>query len=658
MKKVILVIISFITITSFGLSQEYQEDIPLSFIYNLQTDIEVYNLNVQISKVQDNPRIEIVEGDTIEIFDPIIGELFNVSINMNKMGTWTEIDDGDSIWQLQINSIDGIYMMLIFDDFYLPKGSKLFVYSTDRSQILGAFTDDYNVSSSKFTTAPLKTNSIIIEYYKPYHVEEPAKLNINYVGLIVDSLSNDLGTRGFGNSGRCMVNVMCPEYDNWCNERRSVALIYRIYTELEEIRTCTGSLITNERRDGKPFFLTAFHCIDYDKSGSISQSEKDAISDWLFIFNYQSPDCSNPASDPGFVFFIMGAEYLKGHDKTDYALLQLDRKPRPNFNAYYNGWSNDKDDMTSRGACIHHPTGDIKKISKWKKANTLKVNFWKVKYTSGSTESGSSGSALFNSSGYIVGQLNGGKADCGNNKADFFGCFHRSWHNFGLSGKLNPNGSHSGGYQYWISSMNGDETCRQNWIFNNCNDLHTSDNVSFLVPQTVGTRQYDGVYNAQNQIFAENSIIQSGTTVVFEAGNSITLNSGFIAEAGSNFIAQIRNCQLGCGNGRNSEDDYEMVILDSEKNEESNPKSVTVENNENIIEFTIYPNPNNGIFTIMALNEKSEFIKMTITDLRGVVVYSTNFFTEEVHLPNPVSGIYFISLYFKDKFFISKFAVL
>ena len=619
MKKIfVTIIISIFIMPPLCLCQIYKEDIPVSFLYDLNADIETYDLNAQFSRVQDVPRIEIIEDDTIEFFDPIIGELFNVPININSIGTWSTIDNGDSIWQIQINSEVGNYMMLIFDDFYLPQGSKLFVYSTNRDQILGAFTEDNNVPSNKFTTAPLNTNSLVIEYHKPYYIKEQAKLNLKSVGLINELYENDL-TREFGDSGSCMINVMCPEYDQWCNQRRSVAMILRVLSADSTIRWCTGSLLTNERRDGKPFFLTAFHCLDCNKNGTVTQEEKDDVQNWLFSFNYQSSGCSNPTTDPPLLYFISGATYLKGisydDDGTDYALLQLNQKPPKNYNVYYNGWSNEKkDDMTSTGVCIHHPKGDIKKISTWKKGNTTNKWFWKVKWTKGYIDHGSSGSPLFTSSGYVVGQLSHGRKEgnCSNLKGSFFfGRFHRSWNNFGLSWILNPNGTFSGNNENYILSMSGDETCKQNWTFNNCNDLHTSANVSFLNPSTIRTRQYDGVYNAKNQITAENTTIQSGTKVVFEAGNKIVLKPGFCAQAGSNFIAKIGDCELGCNNGKNTDDgDYEMAIFDSNIDTDTSEKNMNddtnktiknvevIDNSERAQGFSIYPNPNQGFFSI------------------------------------------------------------
>jgi hypothetical protein len=68
------------------------------------------------------------------------------------------------------------------------------------------------------------------------------------------------------------------------------------------------------------------------------------------------------------------------------------------------------------------------------------LNFWSVIYTESSTEGGSSGSALLNSSGQIIGQLTGGNASCqapldDPNYYDLYGQFLASW-DYGLSDYL------------------------------------------------------------------------------------------------------------------------------------------------------------------------------------------------------------------------------
>ena len=674
MKKLILLIISIFILTPLSICQTSNKELPVSFLYNLHEQIEEYNLKAQLTRVGNETHKKVIdESDTLDFSDPIIGELFTVSINKNNIGTWTALDNGDSIWRLQINSTEGNYMMLCFDNFYLPYGTKLFVYAADKSQAYGPFTDENNYPSRKFSIAPLKTNSLIIEYYKPSYVKEQAALNIKSVGLIGNK-SEERSDGGFGSSDPCMINAMCPKYGDWCNQRRSVALQIRVFPDSDStLRRGTGSLLTNEKRDGKPFFLTAFHCLDRNQNNEIDQSEKDELEYWVFVFNYQSPNCLNPTIEPTYEYFISGAVFLRGrssyngnqyHTGSDYALLQLNQKPPKNYNAYYNGWSNDKNDMTETGAAIHHPLKDIKKIALWEKKSSANMA-WQVTFTEGGIQNGSSGSPIFNSSGYVLGQLSMGSVynACGNNSKGIYGRFDKSWNNYGLHYELNPSGKKSGGNDIDIISMSGDETCKQDWYFNNCNDLHTSDNIGVELFQQI--RQYDGVYNAKNQIKAENTTIQAGTKkVVFEAGNSVILKPGFHAKSGSNFVAKIGDCERGCNNGKNKDmDEYESTIFDSNSDEivqESMVTSVS-ENYENTTKFIIYPNPNQGSFSIKLSNEQSELQKIIITDIRGVVIYNnndTNIVTNNIQLTNPAPGLYIISLYFKDKILTSKFAIL
>lgn len=664
MRKLVIISLVLLFITSSTcIAQVFEEGTPLSFQYDIGRDIDIYELDAQLNITQEELRTNIIEGDTIVAQDPRIGQLFNVDLDINHNGTWTQLENGDSIWRLQINSHSGRYMMLIFSEFYMPRGSSMFVYSSDRESVIGAFTDITNNSYNRLTTSPIKSNSILIEYNKPHYITEQPSLKVESVGLIGEAYERSIQT-GFGQSGDCMINAMCPEYSDWCNQRRSVTFILR-FDNGNYIKHCSGSLLTNERRDGKPLLLTAFHCLDLDKNNTLSEEEINNVHDWLFVFNYQSPNCSNPATEPSLQYSISGASFIKGSTiPVDYAILQLNQKPPKNYNAFYNGWSNDDDDITRTGKCIHHPAGDIKKISSWRKAIDLSNSYQSIRFTEGTALGGSSGAPFFNEQGYVIGQFRQGKANCScdnPNVLNDFGRFDASWHYYGLDSILNPNKT-SGSY---IISMVGDETCKENWTFSNCNDLHTSANVTFLSTSTIGTRQYDGVYNASNQITASNTTIQSGTTVVFEAGNKIVLNTGFKAEAGSHFVAKIGTCLHGCNNGRTMElpnNELGMVIYD-ECNEDNTIEEKEADNNmkepsENTL-FVIYPNPSSGIINIelMGINPE-EINSISITNSIGGKVYSSNVFAKEINLKNLNSGLYTISIRVENKVFSSNFTIL
>jgi len=108
-------------------------------------------------------------------------------------------------------------------------------------------------------------------------------------------------------------------------------------------------------------------------------------------------------------------------------------------NPYYAGWDA-TGSAPSSSVGIHHPDGDIKKISV---DNNLAVSSdfdpdpapypsnsqWKVvDWDKGTTEGGSSGSPLFDdNSQKIIGQLTGGYAACGNSSSDYYGKFSMSW---------------------------------------------------------------------------------------------------------------------------------------------------------------------------------------------------------------------------------------
>ena len=94
---------------------------------------------------------------------------------------------------------------------------------------------------------------------------------------------------------------------------------------------------------------------------------------------------------------------------------------------------------------IHHPRGDIKKISvendavksyngiqNWTDNNgniistTQKHTHWGVTFDVGAIESGSSGSPLMNQNHLVVGQLHGGSSNCAP-VTMYYGRFDKSW---------------------------------------------------------------------------------------------------------------------------------------------------------------------------------------------------------------------------------------
>jgi len=153
---------------------------------------------------------------------------------------------------------------------------------------------------------------------------------------------------------------------------------------------------------------------------------------------------------------VAGSNDNGGSSGSDYALFQLNNPIPQSYNTFYSGW-NANNIASSSGASLHHPSGDIMKIStytsnlqstSWGSGNG---SHWRVYWSStanghGVTEGGSSGSPLYDSQGRIIGQLTGGSSYCQTpNSPDQYGKMSYNWQSNSngddLKDWLDPNNS-------------------------------------------------------------------------------------------------------------------------------------------------------------------------------------------------------------------------
>lgn len=353
------------------------------------------------------------------------GYSFDVDYNLENSGTWETLPDGSRLWRLEIVSSGAYSINLIYDNFRLPDGGQLFIYNEDRSMVLGAFTSQNNKPWSEFATGLVQGDACILEYYEPANVDFPGIISISNVVHGYKNLFNYKNVDealGFGSSGSCNNNINCPEGAAWQDDKRAVAMILTSGGS----RICTGSLINNTRQDQTPYFLTANHCLGGEST-------------WIFMFNYESPTCTN--IDGPTWMTVSGSTLKANNSYSDFALLLLSTAPPDSYNVYFAGWSA-VDTASSNQTCIHHPRGDIKKISfdydpvtstAYLGDTTTGDSHWRIgSWDDGTTEPGSSGSPLFDPAHHIIGQLHGGYASCTSITSDWYGKFSKSW-NYGSS---------------------------------------------------------------------------------------------------------------------------------------------------------------------------------------------------------------------------------
>lgn len=371
---------------------------------------------------------------------PLHAKFYNHSLTYED----AERLDQDYWWKLPADNFAlRAYIMLA-----LHPDDSLIIYSVEGQVIEKLSSED--VLPEYWISKPIMDGAIL--RYRSHSNKTPVTYIVGYsLKPLTDTKKDALD---FGDSQSCEINIACPEGDNFRDVEKSVV---RINVKLGGFEGwCTGTLINNTAQDFKPYILTAEHCGllggNFVGPGDLSR--------WEFYFNYQSFNCSNPSSESQLSFQrITGSELLArsddngGDNGSDFALLNLTDtgafKGLPN--PYFAGWDR-TNSAPPAGVSIHHPEGDIKKVSTYSRSQSSEFGssvmdthwqvWWDATTTNhGVTEPGSSGAPIFNAQGLFKGGLTGGSASCSNNTApDWYGKFSYHWDQNGsaTNRKLQP----------------------------------------------------------------------------------------------------------------------------------------------------------------------------------------------------------------------------
>ncbi|MBI5541132.1 MAG: T9SS type A sorting domain-containing protein [Bacteroidia bacterium] len=427
MKRIILFTFFFIVIVNYNNAQISHGGLPLSFSLNLKSNIDKVEIKPLAVNYVNNEDLKFPKDGK----PPRVGYGLAADLSLNNSGTWTILEDGSKIWQLQIKSQSALALGVYFDLFHLPVGSNLYLYNEDKTQVIGSFNWLNNDESKLFATEMIYGDLVNIEYYEPKEVFSKPEFHINNIAYFYRGVSDYKNPSWTEPSESCEVNVNCsPVGNNWQDEKKGVA---RIAIQIAgSYYWCSGSLINNTNQDCTPYFLSAFHCYEGATASDLNQ--------WIFYFNYEASGCTTPSNEPS--SNTMTGATLKADANivggSDLLLLQLNQTVPNSYHAYMNGW-NRANSFPGPGVGIHHPAGSIKKISTFTNAATGTYNsatadaHWTLSWVSNSngwgvTEGGSSGSPLFDANSRIVGTLTGGSSYCtSQTAADYYGKMYYHW---------------------------------------------------------------------------------------------------------------------------------------------------------------------------------------------------------------------------------------
>lgn len=395
--------------------------------------------------------VEIEQLKEVKHASYICATAIPTSINFSDFTLAEILPNSDKVYRLMIKSPEAIGMMVMFENFKLQSGTKLWLFNKERSHFAGMYSEKDNYQANgEFLSSHVLGSEIIIEYLEPASVQT-SNFSISKVYHYFRGLKSG-NSNGFGSAGSCMINAACPE-GNVKPAARDAACRIRV-TGPSFSGFCSGTMINNTSEDKTPYIITANHC-----------SAKSSLSDlvnWEFDFLFESPACANPSIEPPAITFKGStAPAYSGTDNgefsSDFLLLKLNSNlSTSSYDFTFLGWDRSNSNFWGN-YCYHHPKGDIKKISTsldWTSlasysgnvANTHLSLVWTSTDRGRSvTDEGSSGSGLVNSDGLLIGTLTGGSALCSNlNGVDFYGRMFMHWDKFGtannqrLSGWLDP----------------------------------------------------------------------------------------------------------------------------------------------------------------------------------------------------------------------------
>ena len=483
---------------------------------------------VVVLPVPDKARIEEEDKikDNTTRKGPIrFGYPIHVDFTPENSGSWQTLNDGGKLWTLNVKLPGALSAGGRYDKFWLPDGAKFFVYSNKTKQFIGAITSEFLRGSRKepavFATGIIYGEDITFEYYQPAFVKEAAVISISRIDYGYRYVENPYKATGAGDvtSGDCQVNINCPEGNNWQVEKHAVARIEIV--DANGSAWCSCALVNNTENDYTPYVLTADHCLD----GLDAEGNNDDAGQWVFYWEYEYPGCTNSGNPPKLQ--TTGASVIANTSYSDFALLLLTQDPKniTGVTPYYLGWDRTGNPGTG-GVGMHHPNADKKKISLYTMtpestnygSNTVYPggSCWRVVWSLGSTEGGSSVSPLLNNSRHVIGQLEGGRASCDSmTLADWYGKFSVSWDN-----STNP------------------QQRLKDWLDPNNTGVTVLDGLCATANFTNQIVSANTTVTSCGDVNVQNVTVINGAKLTLDAAGEVNIISNFEVELGSEFEAK------------------------------------------------------------------------------------------------------------------------
>jgi lysyl endopeptidase len=342
---------------------------------------------------------------------------------------WKPVEGGSAA-QVAVSSPQAGALRLGVDLAGVPANVEMVAFGSDNpSRLEGPVRVADILDRTQTWWSPITDGSTqTIEFFVPSGIDA-ASLPIRITGVahLFTTLASGLKKRTseIGESGSCEIDVKCSSlYPTLAFQNMRNAVAQMVLQDGHSVILCTGQLLNDTDTSSQiPWFYSANHCFDNEDPPYKTADQMQTVANTVqTLWFFEAVTCSNPSDQtvPSYAQVNGGSTYLYSDQPSDALMVKLNSAVPPGV--FYAGWDATALPVGTAVVVAHHPEGDLKKVSQGSLVadstfpGTTATNlFNEVKYSSGTTEPGSSGAGLFSFNGteYLVrGALFGGGAAC------------------------------------------------------------------------------------------------------------------------------------------------------------------------------------------------------------------------------------------------------
>lgn len=299
-----------------------------------------------------------------------------------------------------------------------------FAGSADESHVLGPVRLGGPLGATEYWTPVTAGDSQLIEVVAEGEAAPPVIVAEQVSHLVSGPDSRFAkGVADIGRSGSCNIDLACVASPSRALLDAARGVVHMVFTKRTGLTTyCTGNLL-NDTDTGTqiPYLYGANHCFEASSAPFNTPAQMQTVANTLNTYYFFDAVACRSAQVPSFVQRFGGAAFLYNNVSQDVLFLRLNDNPPAG--AVLLGWNPNALEAGAAVTVLHHPQGDLKKISTGTYGGNevlasplnASTGFQRVIYNTGTTEGGSSGGGLFTFDGsqYLLrGGLWGGGASC------------------------------------------------------------------------------------------------------------------------------------------------------------------------------------------------------------------------------------------------------